>query len=260
LEGATTLYNTYWVRFNRRAVTFDTAVENSRCLFEAARGAGVSRIVHVSIANPDKGESLAYYRGKAQVEQALAESGVDFAIVRPTVLFGHEDVLINNIAWFLRRLHVFGIPGSGQYPIQPVHVEDVARTCIDAASTPSGTIVNATGPETMEFRELVEMIRATTGARALVTKVPPRLALVGTQVIGLGVRDVVLTWEEIEGLTAGLLACEGPPSGTIRFGQWLRSSRESVGHRYASEVARHFKPEPAFVGANTTKGRELVSS
>ena len=76
LEGVTTLYNTYWVRFERGRTTFDEAVANSRALFRAARRARVARIVHVSIASPSIDSPLPYYRGKALVEQALAAAGV----------------------------------------------------------------------------------------------------------------------------------------------------------------------------------------
>ena len=72
LEGASTLINTYWVRFPHGGSTFETAVLNSRTLIQAAKDAGVRRIVHVSIANPSNDSPLGYYKGKAQVEQAVA--------------------------------------------------------------------------------------------------------------------------------------------------------------------------------------------
>jgi uncharacterized protein YbjT (DUF2867 family) len=109
LEGITTIYDTYWVRFERGRTTFADAVANSRALFEAARRSGVARIVHVSIANPSIDSPLPYYRGKALVEQALAAVGVSYAIVRPTFFFGGgRDILANNIAWILRRMPLVG--------------------------------------------------------------------------------------------------------------------------------------------------------
>ncbi|MCA9911125.1 MAG: NAD(P)H-binding protein, partial [Anaerolineae bacterium] len=98
LAGVDVLYNTYWVRFNHRNFTHRQAVENSRALFTAAKRAGVRRIVHVSITNPSAQSHLEYFSGKAQVERALIESGVAYAILRPAVLFGGDDILINNIA------------------------------------------------------------------------------------------------------------------------------------------------------------------
>src|SRR3989440_5414047 len=133
LEGITTLYNTYWVRFERDGTTYAKAVANSRALFEAARRAGVARIVHLSIAKPSSDSPLPYYRGKALVEEALAAADVPHSIVRPTWLFGGRDILANNIAWILRHMPIFVVPGDGQYLVQPVHVDDLAHICLRAA-------------------------------------------------------------------------------------------------------------------------------
>ena len=240
LEGASTLINTYWVRFPRRGVTFETAVSNSRILIQAARGAGVKRIVHVSIANPSEDSPLAYYRGKAAVEAAVRESGMSYAIVRPTVIFGAEDILINNIAWFVRHLPMFAIPGDGRYGIRPIYVEDMARLLVASAFGTGNSVTNAVGPETFSFEELVRMIAREVRSSCGVVHVPAWLAYVGTMVTGRMVRDVVLTWEEYLGLMANLLAPEGPAAGATRLSEWLAANRESVGRKYASEVERHF--------------------
>src|SRR4051812_23065529 len=126
LEGVTTLYNTYWVRFAHGSTTHTQAIENSRTLFHAARQAGVQRIVHVSITHPAIESPYPYFRGKALVERALAETGISYAILRPAILFGNDGVLINNIAWLLRHLPVFGVGGHGEYRIRPIHVDDLA--------------------------------------------------------------------------------------------------------------------------------------
>ena len=98
LKGATTLYNTYWVRFPRRDVTYQRAVENTGTLVKAAVEAGVRRIVHVSITNASEDSPFPYFTGKGRVERVIAGSGLSYAILRPTVIFGAEDVLVNNIA------------------------------------------------------------------------------------------------------------------------------------------------------------------
>src|ERR1700680_2251717 len=122
LRGASVLYNSYWVRFSHGRATFDEAVANSRTLINAAREAGVGRIVHLSIANPSLDSCLPYYSGKALVEKAIVDSGLSYAILRPTIIFGPEDILINNIAWFVRLFPVFAIPGSGRYQVPPIFV------------------------------------------------------------------------------------------------------------------------------------------
>lgn len=239
LAGTSTLINTYWVRFPRGRTTFGVAVRNTRTLIEAAANAGVQRIVHVSIANPSKESPLAYYRGKAELEQAVIESGLSYTILRPTVIFGMEDVLINNIAWFIRHLPVFGIPGDGTYRIRPIYVEDLARLMAEAVETHENAVIDAAGPETYTFEELVDLIGRSVGRSVQTVHLPTTLAYFATLAIGWYLRDVVLTWEEYRGLMGNLLAPEGPASGNTRLSRWLADHGERVGVRYASELARH---------------------
>ena len=232
LEGVETLYNTYWIRFERRSLTFDRAVENSLTLIRAAEEAGVRRLVHISITNASKGSSLPYFRGKGIVEDAIRSSGLSSAIIRPTVIFGNEDILINNIAWFLRRLPVFTIFGSGDYQLQPVFVEDVATMAIDAV-----------GPKIFGFEDMVRLIGDSIGARARLLHISPAAAALLGRVMGLLVRDVVLTRDEIKGLMAELLitAPGNPPTGQTRLITWLEENADSLGVRYASELDRHYR-------------------
>jgi NADH dehydrogenase len=246
LEGVGTLYNTFWVRFDHGQTSFANAIESSRMLFFAAKSAGVRRIVHVSIANPSIESPLPYFRGKALVEYALAQSGVHYSIVRPTWLFGGErDVLANNIAWVLRRMPAFVLPGSGTYPVQPVHVDDLARICIDAARREGDVVIDAAGPETMPFGDLVALVRSAVNARSPIIHIPPSLMAAAARALGLFVRDVVLTPDEIRGLMAGLLVSHDPPLGRIAFSQWLDENRTSVGRSYANELHRHFTTKAA---------------
>jgi nucleoside-diphosphate-sugar epimerase len=244
LEGVTTLYNTYWVRFERGRTTFAKAVANSRVLFEAARRAGVARIVHVSIANPSIDSPLPYYRGKALVEQGLASAGVPYAIVRPTFFFGGgRDVLANNIAWILRRMPLFVVPGDGRYLVQPIHVDDFARICLHAAHGRSDLIMDAVGPDTMSFEELVRAIRDAVGRRTPILHAPPAAMAALAHALGFVVRDVVLTADEIRGLTAGLLASRRPALGDISFIEWLNEHGPTLGRAYANELDRHFRTQ-----------------
>lgn len=242
LRGASTLINTYWVRFPRGAATFESAVQNTGTLIAAAKNAGVRRIIHVSIANPSLDSPLSYYKGKAQLEQAVAESGLAYTILRPTVIFGLEDILINNIAWFVRHFPVFAIPGDGRYRIRPIYVEDMARLLANAVEQKENAVLDAVGPETYTFEELVRLIANKLGLRTRIAHAPMAAAYLATRVAGWFVGDVVLTWEEYKGLMAGLLAPAGAPSGQTRLSQWLVANREPIGQRYASEVARHYAP------------------
>lgn len=241
LEGADTLYNTYWIRFPHRALTYDIAVENSLTLLRAALRAGVRRIVHVSITNASEDSPLPYFRGKGLVERAILESGLSYAIIRPTVLVSAEDVLINNIAWFLRRFPVFPIAGSGDYPIQPVLVSDVAKLAVDWGAASANIALDAVGPEIFSFEEMVRLLARRVGSRARVMHVPPFMALLSSRMVGWLLRDVVLTEDEIDGLMAGLLMSAGPPTASTRFSEWLEAEGASLGQRYASELARHYR-------------------
>jgi uncharacterized protein YbjT (DUF2867 family) len=241
LEGVSTLYNTFWVRFDHGSTSFANAIECSRMLFHAARNAGVERIVHVSIANPTIDSPLPYFRGKALVEYALAETGVPYSIVRPTWVFGGDrDVLANNIAWILRHMPLFALPGRGDYPVQPVHVEDLARICMQAARVEGDAVLDAAGPERMAFAELIACVRSALETRAPIVHVPPPLMALAARLLGLVVRDVVLTPEEIKGLMAGLLVSHDPPLGQIAFSNWLDEHKAYVGRSYANELDRHF--------------------
>lgn len=238
LEGVNVLYNTYWVRFNHQLFQHADAVANTLVLFEAARRAGVERVVHVSITNPSEDSPLEYFSGKARLERALIESGLSYAILRPTVLFGKEDILINNIAWTLRHLPVFGVFGDGQYRLQPMYIEDFAALAVQEGSSRTDGIINAIGPETFTYRELVATIGRLIGAKRPIISVPPWLGYAVAAVIGRIVGDVIVTQDEIEGLMANLLFVNTPPTGTTRLTDWIRAHRDTLGRNYTSELAR----------------------
>ncbi|MFQ5796672.1 MAG: SDR family oxidoreductase [Candidatus Bipolaricaulia bacterium] len=241
LKGVTTLYNTYWVRFSHALVTFDKAVENTKTLIRAAQEAGVRRIVHVSITNASEESPLPYFRGKGILEKIIIHSGLSYAIIRPTVIFGPEDILINNIAWFLRRFPVFAVPGAGDYRLQPVFVEDMAEIAVNAGHKDDNLIINAVGPEIYTFNQLVRLIAGTVRSRAKIIHLRPGLALFLARLIGYIVNDVVLTRDELEGLMAGLLVSGTAPTGQTRLSDWLDQNADSVGVRYASELNRHYR-------------------
>lgn len=241
LEGATTLYNTYWVRFPRGRMNHAAAVANSRTLFCAARDAGVERIVHISITHPSISSPYAYFRGKAEVERALAEVGVSYAVLRPAILFGGDGVLINNIAWLLRRLPVFAVGGSGFYRIRPIHVDDLASLAIGQASSRSNRVIDAVGPEQPSFFELVSTIRDAVGSHSRIVRVPGAIVPTLSRLLGLIVHDVLLTKEEYKAMATGLADTDGPPTGTTRLSEWIAQNAEALGRSYANDIVRHFR-------------------
>ena len=241
LRGVSVLYNTYWVRFNHAGFTHAEAVRNTRILFEAARTTGVARIVHVSITNPSNDSDLEYFRGKAELEAALQTSGLTYSILRPTVLFGKEDILINNIAWMLRRFPVFGVFGDGEYRLQPIYVDDLARLAVEQGSGRDNVVIDAIGPETFTYRQLVESIGRTIEKVRPIVTVPPLLGYYVGALVGKLVGDVVVTREEIQGLMRGLLYVESSPVGSTRLTEWAADHKATLGAQYATELGRRVR-------------------
>jgi NADH dehydrogenase len=246
LDGVEVLYNTYWVRFNHKNFTHADAVRNTMTLFDAARRAGVERVVHISITNPSEDSPLEYFNGKARLERALVESGLSHAILRPAVIFGREDILINNIAWALRRLPAFGVFGDGMYRIQPIYVEDQATLAVEQGQRRENVVINAIGPETFTYRGLVETIGRLIGANKRIISVSPEVGYLVAKMVGAATGDVMLTREEIEGLMADLLHVDAPPAGTTRLTDWIREHAETLGRTYTSELARRYDRQSAY--------------
>jgi NADH dehydrogenase len=246
LRGATVLYNTYWVRFNYSFFSHESAIQNTLTLFRAGKEARVERVVHVSITNPSEESPLEYFSGKARLEQALIESGLSYAILRPTVLFGKEDILINNIAWALRHLPVFGVFGDGNYRLQPIYVDDLAALAVEQGKKRENVIIDAIGPETFTYRELARTIGEIIGIKRPILSMPPALGYAVGWVIGKLVGDLMITWPEVKGLMGDLLCTDSPPAGNIKLTDWTREHKDTLGVRYASELARRKNREKAY--------------
>jgi nucleoside-diphosphate-sugar epimerase len=244
MRGADTLYNTYWVRFPHGRVDHQAAVTNSRILFEAAQRADVRRIVHVSITNPSLDSPYPYFRGKAAVERLLAGTGVPCAIVRPAILFGGDGVLVNNIAWLLRRAPVFAIGGRGDYRVRGIHVDDLARLCVRLGAGSHTVTVDAVGPQSVTFREMVDAIRAAVGSRSRVVSVPGPVLLGLSTVLGAVLRDTLLTREEYRAMADGLADSAAPATGETVFTDWVAAHGPELGRVYANELDRHFRAAP----------------
>jgi uncharacterized protein YbjT (DUF2867 family) len=243
LRGASTLYNTYWVRFPRGDVTWNTVLEDTRTLLRAARAAGVERVVHFSVSNAAEDSPFPYFRAKALAESDVRSSGLAYDILRPTLIVGRDDVLLNNIAWALRRLPLFAIAGDGGYRVQPVAATDVARIAVESAQDARGRTFDVAGPEALTFESLVRAVRTAVGARAGIVHVPVSVARALAGAAGRAVGDVVVTREELLALTGERLVSREPPRGTTRFADWLAGEAGSLGDRFVSDRRRHWEPE-----------------
>jgi NADH dehydrogenase len=241
LDGATTLYNTYWVRFAHGRSDHAVAVANLRALFAAAQRAGVERIVHISITNPSLEARDPYFRGKAMAEQALADCGVSYAIVRPAILFGDDGVLLNNIAWLLRRLPVFAVGGNGNYRVRPIHVADLASLCVRLGAERNDEVVNAVGPDRPTFLELTRAIRTAVGSRSPILRVPGAVIPALSWVLGHLVRDVLLTPDEYRSMAEGRADVDAPATGATSVLAWIAANGDALGRAYANDLQRHYR-------------------
>jgi uncharacterized protein YbjT (DUF2867 family) len=241
LRGADVLYNTYWIRFEYGGMTYERALHNTATLFECARKAGVKRIVHLGVTGSSESSPLPYYRGKAAQERLLREAGVPYTIVRPSLVFGEGDILVNNIARLMRVFPVFPVFGDGHYEVQPVHVDDVAEIAVKGARAPDAAKVDAIGPETFAFRDFLRLLAENIRPGMVFLPMPPAAGIALGWVIGRALGDVLLTADELRGLMRGLLTSRQEPSGKIVFSEWLRKNRETIGRSYASEIKRHYQ-------------------
>ena len=239
LRGADCLVNTYWVRFDYQGSSFRGAIENTRRLLRAAKEAGVRRFVHLSVSNPDLDSKLPYYRGKAEVEALIRASGLSYAILQPTLIFGEEELLVNNIAWLLRHFPLFPIPGDGSYRLQPIYVEDLARAVARIAGDTRDETLPAGGPEILSFAALIERLAELVGSRALRPRVPPGLALLGARALSIVLGDVLLTRDELQGLMEERLYVGQPTMGKTAFTDWAREHASALGAQYTNELKRH---------------------
>lgn len=241
LGGVDTLYNTHWIRFERAGVTYELAMARTLRLLSAARQAGVRRIVHVSVVNASQRAPTEYFRAKARLEADVRAAGLSYAIVRPTLTFGPQDILVNNLCWVLRRFPVFAIPGDGRYRLQPVHVEDVARIATQAGQSTADLETDAAGPEILTFNRFVRVLADAVHSRAWLIHAPSLMSLAASRALGVLVRDIMLTRDEVTELTHSLLVSDQPPRGTIGLGTWTSDHAVDLGREYHSELDRHFR-------------------
>jgi nucleoside-diphosphate-sugar epimerase len=150
-------------------------------------------------------------------------------------------VLINNIAWLLRRMPVFAVGGTGEYRVRPIHVDDLARLCVRAGDSTQTEVIDAVGPGRPAFLELVRHIRDAVGSHCQVIRVPGSLIPPAARVLGLALRDTLLTAEEYRAMAEGLADTDGPATGEISLLQWISDHKGTLGRTYANELTRHFR-------------------
>lgn len=230
-DGVSTFYNTFWMRTGNpgsHGTDYGMAIARSVALLEAARRAGVERIVHLSVAHADAPDAqrYPYFAAKARVEAVLRSTGIAHAIVRPAVMFGGGPGIVEQLARVLRWVPVFGVAGDGRYQVRPVHVGDVARLCVDGAAHASvdAVPVDAVGPDRPTFDELVRWVAASVGRRARLVHLPATAVIAAGRTLGTIAREDLLTADELRSTMDGLADTDGPATGTVSLRAWLAAS------------------------------------
>jgi NADH dehydrogenase len=149
-------------------------------------------------------------------------------------------VLVNNIAWLLRKLPVFAIGGGGGYRIRPIHVDDLADLAIACAAHTDDQIIDAVGPDRPTFSELVRAIRAAVDSRAVIVPVPGAVLPPLSAVLNRALHDVLLTRDEYHAMADGLADTDGPATAPTAITTWLKANAPTLGRHYANELQRHF--------------------
>jgi hypothetical protein len=114
----------------------------------------------------------------------------------------------------------------------------LAAAAVEKATGTANEVINAIGPETFTYREMVATIGQILGCKRPIMSVPPGLGYWACRVVGGLVGDVVITREEIQGLMEGRLWVDAPPLGKTKLTDWVREHRDTLGRRYTSEMAR----------------------
>ena len=199
----------------------------------------MTRIIHLSVSHADIQSPLPYYAGKARVENILADSGIPHSILRPTLIFGEEELLVGNITWLLKKMPVFVIAGDGKYRLQPIFVKDLAQLALRESQKNGDRVINAAGPEVFKYIELIELLSEIVKSKALLIKAPPWLALALAKLLSLFLRDVLLTKDELEGLIEEHLYIGPDYIEGSQFSDWAKENAHLLGGHYSNELARH---------------------
>lgn len=246
LTGVTTFINTYWIRFPQKDITWDDVVSNSKILFDACKEAGVKKIIHLSVTNPSLNSPYPYFKGKAEVEDYLTSLDISYTIIRPALTFEDGDILLNNIAWLLRRSPLFGIFGDGKFMIQPISQLDLSKVVVSHIYDGKDTreIIDAIGPETHEFQDIIKMLNSATNSKTLILKFPGVLYWIPylfSKIVGFFMKDTLLTRNEIGALKDNLLLTNSLPVADTSFKDWVSKNGDKLGSEYAHEINRHYE-------------------
>jgi uncharacterized protein YbjT (DUF2867 family) len=186
-------------------------------LLAAMRGAGVRRLVHLGALGVADREELHYAKSKARAEAAVRASGLDWTILKPSLLFGPGDGFFNIVAGLVRMpVPLVPVPGNGKSRFQPIHAGDVARCACLALERPAtiGQVFELGGPRTWTYREITEEVARALGKRRVIMPMPvPLIRLVAGTMEALHLRFFPVATDQLRQLA---LDNVGPLDGVHR--------------------------------------------
>ena len=144
----------------------DVDYQGNKNLLEEAKKEGISKFIYVSVFNAEKMKNLKGIRAKVKFEEELKRSGLDYSIVYPNGFF--SDMLDYLQMAKKGRGYVFG---SGEYRINPIHGEDLAEVCVNAADGDEKEI-NVGGPDILTHNEIVAIAFESLNKKIKISKIP----------------------------------------------------------------------------------------
>ena len=193
-------------------------VDGTRAMVEAARTAGVERLVMLSFLRARPDGPTAYHRSKWAAEEIVRTSGITHTILKAGVIHGRGDHMLDHLSRALHTFPVFGLVGVRDRPVRPVAVDDVARL-LEAAALGDGRLADRTievlGPDEMALGEAVRRVARVTGRRPLFVRLPIAVHLLIGRLAELTMRIPLISVAQVHILAEGVVDVapfgEAPP-------------------------------------------------
>jgi uncharacterized protein YbjT (DUF2867 family) len=242
LKGVDLVINAVGILREVADQTFDSVHHRApRALFEACVPAGVERVIQISALGADTGTS-GYFRSKHAADEYLASLPLAWTIVQPSLVYGEGGTSAKLFTMFA-SLPLIGVPGRGDYPVQPIHVDDLVAAVLELCNKSRFTFtkVALVGPRAMTFRSLLLELRAAMHlGRTIVMPLPLSLMRVAARMAELSPRSL-LDRETLSMLEAGNVA--DPDATTQLLGRSPRDVTTFIDPERASSVARQAQLE-----------------
>ncbi len=174
-DGADALVHLVAIIRERGAATFESVnVAGVQQVVAAARTAGVRRFVHLSALGADAASRYPYLRSKGLGEDAVRVSGLNYTILRPSIIFGPSDEFVNLLAALVVALPAVPIAGSGGSMLQPISLRNLCQIVIGCLESDQHSFKSYEigGPEQISYESLVRTIAGELGLRRLLVKIP----------------------------------------------------------------------------------------